>query len=151
VTNGLFLFISYCLVGCLVFGCFMEEKDFSLDLDIGRETGVNKDIQNYTDILGKQIFIINQLLSFGNKANVSSVENSINVLEANLSPYLPVDYVNEINVLEYETFAKLRRIKPEKRIHEESSVLFNFLLNKYSVLLRFAKEQGFLPKKLKWE
>lgn len=110
--------------------------------------GVSKDVESFTDILGKQLSYINQLITGG--ANGKIVENAINVLEALLSPYLPDNYLTELSVLEKEVSLKLRRIRFDDLYFKEKSIIDNFLLKKYGFLLRFAKERGFLPKTLKW-
>jgi len=127
----------------------MEElKDEINNFRIDKES-VSKDIESFTDVLGRQLYMINQLITAG--AYNSAIENGISVLEANLSPYLPKDYENDIKQLEEETAFKLRLLRSNERRMKEQPIILRFLIKKYSLLLKFSKEKGFLPKTLSWE
>jgi hypothetical protein len=110
--------------------------------------GVSKDLESYTDVVGRQLSYINQLITGG--ANQKLIENALSVLEALLSPYLPDNYLEELKTFETQTIVSLRRIRSDEVYYKEKSVISRFLLNKYSLLLKFAKERGFLPKTLSW-
>lgn len=120
----------------------MEDEGFSEII------GVNKDVESYTDIIGKQLMYINQLITGGGSQNL--IENSINVLEVLLRPYLPGKYLEDIKQIERESVVKLCRIRSDDRYFKEGAIINGFLLNKYGILLKYAQERGFLPKTLKW-
>lgn len=120
------------------------EKEETFDEVIG----VSKDVESFTDILGKQLIYVNQLITAG--ASQKLVENAISVLEALLTPYLPDNYLEEMKLLENETALKMRRIRFDEKYFRERGVIDRFLLKKYATLLKFAKERGFLPKTLIW-
>ena len=132
-----------------------ELKDVSIE-DLGfdsKDFGVTKDIDSYTDIIGKQIYYVNQLLTvLSNNKEASSVTSAaIDVLRALLSPYLDDECGNEILGLEQETALKLRLLRSDRRSNQEAGIILRFLIQKYSILLKYAKDKGFLPKNLKQE
>lgn len=117
--------------------------------DFSGGDSVSKDIDHFTDVLAKQLYLINQAITAS--AGNNFIENAINVLEANLSPYLPESYNEEISVLEQKTAVKLRLLRSDVRYMREQRIFRDFFLKKYSLILKYAKEKGFLPKNLKWE
>lgn len=127
-----------------------NENELMNDLDIpNQDYGVNKGIDSYTDIVAKQIYNINLLVT--NNAAVKIVTKAIDVLEALLSPYLPENAQEELQALKQEYALKLKFLRSDKRQMMEITILNRFLLDKFAILLRFAKERGFLPKELKQE
>lgn len=119
------------------------------DIRVEGIEGVSKDIQSYTDIIARQIMLINQLLS--SNAPPKLLENSINVLEANLSPYMDNPYYDELKKLQVYYDDKLRYTHSKTRSQGLGDFFTEFYTKKYGLLLRHAKLKGFLPKTIKTE
>jgi hypothetical protein len=114
-----------------------------------RLEGVSKDIQSYTDILARQILYINQVISTNAPAKL--IENAISVFEATISPYVDQVYYNELKDLEHKRSQQLRFMTPDRRNNSIQDLLLGFYIQKYALLLKHAKQKGFLPKTLKQE
>lgn len=117
--------------------------------DLTQDFGVSKDIEKYPDLIGRQIYQINQLLSFGGRNQ--DIEDAIKVLEAILSPYMPVSYKGEVKTLIKETTLKMRVWQFKDRFNNKERMIKEYYVSWYEILLRHAKEKGFLPRTLKWE
>lgn len=125
------------------------KEELGNDISFDKNTSVTKDIESYTDIIGRQLLRINELMTENN--NFRTIGNAIGVLAALFSPYLPEEYKEELRQLEQETWLKLRVLRSDSRHIEQNNIFTSFLEKKYSILLQFAKTKGFLPKDLSWE